>query len=236
MSNHNFSFNPKIEAFLENLKSNNNKYWFEERREFYESEIKSALREFLAIMGEKFAEARIPYFAEPKLSLFRINRDVRFSKDKSPYKTNLGIFFPYLVPAKPSRSGDAVGFYFHIEPKRNFFGAGVRKPSQAYLKRFREILSKDADKFDKIFRETLRFFPDGTESDSLKRMPGGFEIEPRFAKYLKYKEFIVAKTLRSEEVFSREIADLTFSAAAAAEPFLKFLSRGFELNKRASLL
>lgn len=171
--------------FLSDLKANNDRDWFAEHKPRYEEHIKDpALR-----MIEDFAPhlAKIsPHFMATPRSLFRIYRDTRFSKDKSPYKTAAGIHFRH----EQAKDAYAPGFYFHIEPKQVFVAMGIWHPQSPALRMIREHIVEDPAGWKrasrgKRFRETFEL-----EGESLKRPPKGVDPEHPLLEDLKRKDFI----------------------------------------------
>jgi len=113
-------FSPEVISFLKDLKNNNNRDWFNAKKSFYLNEIKEKSLALISEMQYVFAAEDLPFDADLKKSLFRIYRDIRFSKDKSPYKTHIGMFFPYKAGASKLKPVEATGIYLHIEPGPEF--------------------------------------------------------------------------------------------------------------------
>lgn len=162
--------------FLSKLSRNNNREWFENHRDDYKEMLLEPAQEFVVEMGEKLQSIRPNIIALPKIdkSIFRLHRDVRFSKDKLPYKTNLGIIFWEGDDKKLESSG----FYFHIEPKYFFLGGGTYMFSDQMLKVYREAL---ADKIagDQIAKAVKKVAKIGYSigGENFKRLPKGFDAD-----------------------------------------------------------
>lgn len=132
------SFSPAALRFFRQLAAHNDKQWFEAHRDEYENEVRAPMRFLIEDMNVRFARFAPEIGGDPKRSMFRINRDIRFSKDKSPYKTNAGCWFHHRgasgrVGAEASEG--SAGFYFHLEPTKSFVGAGLWMPPRPQLNR-----------------------------------------------------------------------------------------------------
>jgi len=204
--------------FLEDLKANNDREWFAGNKHRYEEHLKApALR-----LIEDFAPAleRIsPHFSATPRSLFRIHRDTRFSKDKSPYKTYTGIHFRH------QRAGDvhAPGFYFHLEPQNVFAALGIWHPAADMLRRIRERIVEDPTAWTRAtrggeFTETFEL-----AGERLKRPPRGFDAEHPLVEDLKWKDVVavrqLSRTFAAGPRLPQELADLY----AAGTGFMRFL-------------
>jgi uncharacterized protein (TIGR02453 family) len=214
--------------FLHGLKKNNNKEWFEAHRDAYERDLREPFKSLVLAMAEKFRIAKLPIVANVKTSLFRINRDIRFSKDKTPYKTHVGAWFPLENISKEDWSG----FYIGFDPKGSknlnvWCGGGSYQPEPPQLKRIRERISSDFKTFQKLlndpaFREE---YPNGfAEGEKLKRIPQGYSEDDPAAEYLKQKSFYFNAELSREEVLSDELPDLLVRKYKAALPLTQFLA------------
>ena len=161
-------------AFLSRLSRNNNRDWFESHREDYKTMFLEPAQEFIVEMGAKLQTIRPNMIAIPKVdkSIFRLHRDVRFSKDKLPYKTNLGILFWEGDDKKIESSG----FYFHIEPKYFFIGGGTYVFSDNMIKVYREALSdKTAGEQIAQVINKMKKFGYQIGGQHFKRLPKGFD-------------------------------------------------------------
>jgi uncharacterized protein (TIGR02453 family) len=134
-----FSFPQITEKFLSDLSKHNNKEWFEKNRDRFDFEFLQPAVQFVSEMGEKLSEIIPNINAVPKIdkSIFRLHRDVRFSKDKSPFKSNLGLYF---WEGKGKRM-ECAGFYFHIEPQKIFLGGGMYVFTKEQLKKYRDVVA-----------------------------------------------------------------------------------------------
>jgi uncharacterized protein (TIGR02453 family) len=216
--------------FLVDLAGNNERSWFQPRKEQYERLLKEPLEALCVALGERFAARGLPLRADPKKSPFRIYRDVRFSKDKSPYKTNLGADFPYVDPAAPpSDDGphSAGGGYIHISPAESFVGGGMWHPEPARLAAFRALVDSQPDRVLAAIEEpgfVARFKSVNSDGDALKRVPAGFAPDHPHAELLKMKNVVFGRVLKPDEVFSAKLPDILVDDFAAAMPVYRLLA------------
>ncbi len=172
--------------FLTRLKHNNSKDWFNANRELYESDILNPTREFVISMGAKLRQLAPAIIADPRVnrSLFRINRDIRFSKDKSPYKTHISIFFWEGKAPKLENSG----YYFHIKPEELYLGAGLHIFPKWVLEKFRKAVS-NSQWNNSLTEAIVEVRNNGCEigGDKYKRYPPGYNQEVAEPELLLYK-------------------------------------------------
>jgi uncharacterized protein (TIGR02453 family) len=218
-------FSPDVPKFFSELKENNNKDWFSEHKVFYEKNIKETAKSFIASMGERFARLDLPFIADPKKSVFRINRDIRFSSNKDPYKTNLGIIFPYTFSQANKMPVQSIGLYYHLEHDGSFIAGGIHMPETPVLRLIRNNIASNWDEFKKIVNDKnlKREFEGSFYGESLKRMPQGFPADHPAGDYLKLKEFTVFSNIPIDASFSSGILDIIEKKAVAAVPFFNFL-------------
>jgi uncharacterized protein (TIGR02453 family) len=211
-------------SFLRKLKKNNNKPWFEANRNGYteaKQEVEIFLEGLIASYGKTDdAISRLT----PKDCMFRINRDVRFSKDKSPYKTNFGAF---INPG--GKKSTLAGYYLHIEPGASFVGGGLWMPMPAELAKIRQEIDYNLPEFTAIlgsasFKKQFGLLYSG-EDMSLRRVPKGYDNDNPAAEYLKLKSFIATKKLSDEEVNSASLKKSCIVAFVALKPLLDFINR-----------
>lgn len=217
-------FTAETLRFLEELDANNNRPWFNDNKDRYEASVLDPALRFIDLMYEPLAEIAPHFTAIPKRtggSLMRIYRDTRFARDKTPYKTNIGIQFRHEF----GRDVHAPGYYLHIAADRSFVGAGLWRPPGVPLKRIRQrIVDKPAEwrraTDGALFRE--RYSLGG---ESLLRAPRGFPSDHPLIDELKRKDFIAVQDLRPEDVtlpgFPEEVRD----SMQAAEPLMRFLCK-----------
>src|SRR5918996_3657025 len=192
------SFGPELFRFLRDLEANNDRMWFNANKERYEREVRDPALDFVEDFAPHLAEISPHFVADPRPSggsLFRIHRNTRFSKDKSPYKPYTGIQFRHEL----GKDAHAPGFYLHLESGGVFAGAGIWHPDQPTLVRIREAIARDPEAWRKATAgERFRL-----AGDSLKRAPAGFEPEHPLIEDLKRKDFIGVVTLTENQVCAR---------------------------------
>jgi uncharacterized protein (TIGR02453 family) len=207
--------------FLEQLGKNNNKEWFDAHKKEYETLRKDWIQ---------FVSELIPAFGafdptllhlEPKDCLFRINRDVRFSKDKSPYKTNFGSSLN-----AGGKKAEFFGYYLHIEPKGCFMAGGAYGPSPASLAAIRQEIDYNAKEFHSIVthKSFIKHFGSLT-GETLVRPPKGYEVDNPSIGYLKHKSFLAQRSLSMEEVTSTKLIAQLVQTGQAMKPLIDFLNR-----------
>lgn len=212
-------------TFLHGLKKNNTKIWFDAHRDDYETYLREPSKALVETMAEYIKDAGLPLVANPKRSLFRINRDIRFSKDKSPYKTHIGIVFP----VDGLKEDEWTGMYLGMEPEgtsgmRATIGGGVHQPSSSYLKRLRTKLAKEHKTFEKLIADKnfRKEYPKGITGQSLIRPPTGFNEDHPGIKWLKMKDFGFGASITKEELMSPKLSKLLIKKFTAGQEILRF--------------
>src|SRR6476619_4551253 len=144
-------FTPAALKFLSGLAKNNNKGWFEAHRDEYETEVREPMRDLIGEMNERFAQFAPEIGGDSKRSMFRINRDIRFSKDKSPYKTHAACWFHHRNASRAvgaEADVGSAGFYFHLQPGKSALGAGLWMPPRSQLDKLRGAIAGDPQGFE----------------------------------------------------------------------------------------
>ena len=222
------TFSPALFAFLRDLRANNDRDWFKANRPRYDEAVLEPALRFISDF-EPHLHAISPHFvADPRPvggSLFRIHRDTRFSKDKSPYKTHTGIHFRHAL----AKSAHAPGFYLHLEPGQVFLGAGIWRPEAEPLARIRTAIAEDPDRWTSTTRS--KPFADVYQlgGDSLKRAPAGFDREHPLIDELRRKDFIAIRSLTDKAACSNGFLEETAGTFAAAGPLVHFLCDAIEV-------
>jgi uncharacterized protein (TIGR02453 family) len=212
-------FSPAAIKFLRDLAKHNDRTWFAPRKPLYENECLAALNALVADASAALRKAKVPLGAGPKGAAFRIYRDVRFSPDKSPYKTNLGAFLTRSDRQAPG------GLYIHIQPKNSFMAAGFYQLDKPLLQRWREDMATQPKRFAAVLRALERSGSPLSEGHAaLKRMPRGFEAqaETALAPYFKAGSFMISETLTDNDVMSRALIDRMAAIGKRAKPLLDF--------------
>lgn len=204
--------------FLKELKQNNKREWFQENKVWYESS-RNTILQFLdqkLIPGLAAFDPSVQSVTG-KQCLFRIYRDVRFSKDKSPYKTNFGASFGMKLKTS--------GYYLHIEPGNSFVGGGIYHPSSDELKAIRKEVYYNIDKLNEIRSnpEFKKTFGDIT-GEKLKRLPLGFPKDFYDPELLKLKDFLVMVSLSDEDLLKSDLDQYILSIFKKQKPFNDFLN------------
>jgi uncharacterized protein (TIGR02453 family) len=210
--------------FLKKLRKNNNKPWFDANRDVY-TEAKQELEIFLEGLISNYGKTDHSIAGlKPKECLFRINRDVRFSKDKSPYKTNFGAS---INPG--GKKSSFAGYYLHIEPGQSFVGGGIWMPMPPDLAKIRQEIDYNLKEFSSIVKSPAFKKQYGTlytgEDISLVRVPKGYETSNPAAPYLRLKSIIATRKLTDEEIISTSLQKTCIGAFIALKPLVEFINR-----------
>lgn len=222
-------FGPELFGFLRALRAHNDRAWFAAHKERYERDLRGPALGFVDAFAAPLARISAHLVADPRPvggSLFRLQRDTRFAKDKTPYKTHAGIQFRHSA----GRDVHAPCFYLHLEPGRVFGGAGVWHPDPAALLALRTALVKDPAGWKKAtsgkaFREQCRL-----DGELLKRPPRGFAPDHPLAEHLRRKDFLVVTDWTEKDVVRPDFLARFTSFCRAAAPFNAFLARALRLE------
>ena len=207
--------------FLKDLKKNNNKLWFDEHRKQYEN-AKADMLLLSAKMIDAIASFDEPIgILEPKNCTFRINRDVRFSKNKDPYKSNMAAYFN-----KDGKKGIGAGYYLHIEPGKSFAAGGIWMPEPAVLAGIRQEIDYNYKEWQSIItnKNFKKLFMDGITGDALIRPPKGYEDNNPAINFIKMKSFIVNKTFTDAEVQNTSFVKDVAASFAAMKHVVDFIN------------
>ena len=206
--------------FLRTLEKNNNREWFNENKTIYQE----AQQDVISFV-EKLIEEMVVFDeeigkADAKKSLFRIYRDTRFSKDKSPYKTNFG------VSLGMGKGSQKAGYYLHIEPGKSFLAGGIYMPESSVLKEIRKEISAFGEEFLTIVEkdEFRNYFRGLSVEDKLKKVPQGFEKDDKMAEFLKLKHYIVTHPISDEQLLNENAAKEFAKIYKAMKPLNDFLN------------
>lgn len=210
--------------FLEDLKKNNTREWFQEHKDRY-LEAKKEFEDFMTAFLPQIAEIDKELAGlEAKQCIFRIFRDVRFSKDKSPYKTNMGA----AMTRGGRKSGNAT-YYFHVEPGNIFVGGGIWMPPAPQLKAMRQEVYYNAEEFKEIINDPgfKKYFTQ-LDGEKLKRHPRDFPPDFPDIDLLKYKSYIVGDHLDDDIIDSTKLSDELLKIYKALYPFNRFINRALD--------
>ena len=226
-------FSPTALTFLADLRKHNNRRWFQARKHIYEQCVKAPMVEVILRIGEAFPRFAPEMVADPKISLYRIYRDTRFSPDKSPYKTHAAAVFP--VRGLPKNSGP--GLYFHISPEEVLMGGGIYMPEPASLRAVRERIAASPREFISIV-ESPRFrkaFGE-LEGEQLKTIPKGFSADQPGAKYLRYKQFLFGKVFSPTLATSPRFLPTLLDCFEEGMPLIRFLAAAIPNGAQRKLI
>jgi uncharacterized protein (TIGR02453 family) len=215
---------PQTLTFLRQLRKNNDKAWFDAHRKEYET----AKKDFEGFVAE-LLKALIPLEAElanqqAKDCTYRIFRDVRFSKDKTPYKSHFGAFF-----ARGGRKWDGAGYYLHLEPGAIFAGGGLWMPEPSLLKKVRQEIDYDFPAFKEIVdnKSFRKLFPK-LNGEALSRPPQGYDVNNPAIEFLKMKSLTAGHPMKDEDLTSGKAIKNVVGVFTTLSPLINFLNRAQE--------
>jgi uncharacterized protein (TIGR02453 family) len=208
--------------FMKRLKRNNNRPWFEKHKEEYEAFVKLPMQSLIATLQPHFERFAPEFDIHPKKSLFRIYRDVRFSKDKTPYKTHAAAHF--VLRGKP-KGVEGSGFYLHIEPGEVFLGGGIYMPDGDQLKKIRKAIARQPERFllmvgQKDFKKMFGKL----QGEKLQRVPRGYEPDHPMAEWLKHKQFFFWVEWPETKCLRAKFVDDVAGVFESAIPMVRFLN------------
>jgi len=216
--------------FLNELANNNNRNWFDRNRQRYEDEVREPAFDYIRAMEQYIADIS-PYFivAAKKTggSLMRVYRDIRFSKDKTPYKTNIGIQFRHAA----GRDVHAPGFYLHIEPGEIFLAAGIWSPDNPTLNKVRTLIDEYPDEWEKIKRNLINKKNSFEfHGESLKKAPRGFASDHALLDDLRRKHYVAIKQIDRKVVLGKSATKNTAALFEKTAPLVRFICEANDLD------
>jgi uncharacterized protein (TIGR02453 family) len=226
-------FTPEAIQFLADLAQNNDRAWFQPRKAEFERLLREPMEAMIAALSERLAARGVPMVADPKRSPFRIYRDTRFSKDKSPYKTHLGATFPWSGGATGVAAGGGHqerahgnGGYFHFQPGEMYAGGGMWHMEKPALEAFRAAVRDDPDRVLAALEDPgfVDAWGEVRPHDQLKRFPPGWPKDHPNAALFLWKDVVFGRRLDDAEVLSPELPDRLAAHYAAAAPVFRFLA------------
>jgi uncharacterized protein (TIGR02453 family) len=232
-------FTRKALTFLRQLKKNNRRDWFEANKDTYVADVQERMRSFVQEMDTRFGRFAPEIIGDVKKSVFRIYRDVRFSKDKSPYKTHAACWFFHRGAGKKvgqeAHEGGA-GFYFHLQPGESFIGAGIWMPPRPTLNRLRSAVVDDLTAFRKIVdsRSIKRRYGGLSEEGRLTRIPRGYPQDHAAGDLLRNVSFIVGRSVTDAEVLDSKIAQHVEKDFTVALPLVRWLNEALGYKAASS--
>jgi len=220
------AFDADLFAYLKDLAANNDRVWFNENKKRYELTVKEPALDFIESFRPRLAEISPHFEANARVvggSLFRINRDTRFAKDKTPYKIHTGMHFRH----ERAKDAHAPGFYLHLQPRGNFMGAGLWRPEPKVARQIREYMSEHRDRWTAVTTDLGLFELAG---DSLKRPPRGFDPEDPLLDDLKRKDFMTTASFTQKEITAANFLEVFDQRCRQTLPFVAFLCDALELD------
>ena len=222
-------FSKKTIQFLKELAKNNNRDWFAQNKERYETLVREPALSYIEAMAQPMAKVSPHVVVSAKKSggsMMRVYRDTRFGHDKTPYKTNVGIQFRHAR----GKDVHAPGFYLHIEPKEVFLGAGIWKPESSTLAAVRALMDDDPARWKRLVRKVCKDTGFEFAGDSLKRPPKGYPAEHPLVDDLKRKDFMVIRSLPVSDIYKPEFVKQTAQAFKQAAPLVSFICEADDLD------
>jgi uncharacterized protein (TIGR02453 family) len=218
------SFRPELFRFLSDLKANNDREWFAANKDRYEEHVRGPALDFVADFAPRLEKISTHFVADPRPSggsLFRIHRDTRFSKDKSPYKPYVGIQFRHEL----AKSAHTPGFYLHLQPGSVFVGVGIWHPDSPTLGRIREAIVDDPQAWRRATAgKTWRL-----AGESLKRAPAGFDPEHPLIEDLKRKNVVAAVELTQKDACAPGFIARFGATCKETSPLVRFVCKALDL-------
>ncbi|MCP5092213.1 MAG: DUF2461 domain-containing protein [Gammaproteobacteria bacterium] len=217
-------FYPETIRFLEQLAANNNRDWFNENKRRYEDDVLDVALRFIQSMQDPLADIAPHFVATPTRmggSLMRVYRDTRFSHNKTPYKTNIGIQFRH----EQAKDVHSPGYYLHVDPNQVFVGVGMWRPDAEPLRNIRQRIAARPGEWQRVMsdRGFKRHFDLGGES--LVRPPRGFDKDHECIEDIKRKSFIAGRELDVNDCLKPQFQRTVESSFKTAEPFMRFLCK-----------
>jgi uncharacterized protein (TIGR02453 family) len=218
---------PATTSFLNNLRKNNNRNWFEEHRKEYETARADFLQFTQKVIDQFGKKDRAVAELKAKDCMFRINRDVRFSKNKDPYKTNFAASF-----SKGGKKSGFAGYYIHLEPDRLMMGGGIWMPEPDQIKKIRQEIDYNWSDFEKTIRNKSfqKVYGDLYMGSDVKltRPPKGYEADHPAVEYLKLKSWIVTANLNNQLITSNTLQKEIHDAFVILQPLIRFINQALE--------
>jgi uncharacterized protein (TIGR02453 family) len=212
-------FNPAFFKFFEQLEKNNHKEWFDANRTTYEKEVKEPFKKFVTHILNELAKDQPDILKDASKSIFRINRDIRFSKDKSPYKNHVGAVF--------SRSGTKdtrPGYYLHMGAKEIFIGGGMYEVGKEQLEKIRQEIFYNNDAFKKIINEkNFKEYYGKVQGEQNKVLTPEYKEFIKEQPLIANKQFYFMGTMKKEDVLSKDFDKIVLKHFKAAAKFNDFM-------------
>ena len=221
-------FTPAFFKFLRELKANNNRPWFTENKQRYESQVRDAMLVFIEEFGPRLHKISRHFSADPRPvggSMFRIYRDVRFSPDKSPYKTNVAARFHHDA----AKSMNAPGYYMHLSGREVFVAGGIYMPDSAAATKIRDAIVKRPQQWTKTISSSAFKQHCELSGSRLTRPPRGYDSGHPLIEDLKLKSFMAVANFTDKDACAPDFMDRFANTCEAAAPFMRFLTTALDL-------
>ncbi len=210
-------------GFMTRLKKNNNRPWFQKHKTEYEESVRFPMQCLIASLAQQMTEVAPEFSFDPKHSIFRIYRDVRFSNNKAPYKTNVAASFELRGKKNPTQTP---GFYLGIEPGEIFVGGGLYMPTGPQLKAIRSSLAQRSQEFlDLVGDRSFKRRFGGILGEKLQKAPLGYPKDHPMIEYLRFKQWFIGVEWGHTESYSPKFVDRVAAVFADAMPFMRWLLR-----------
>ena len=223
-------FRPAAFRFLRDLARNNQKAWFEANRDVYEREVRDPMRRFVEAVDTRLASIAPEIVGDPRRSMFRIHRDVRFSRNKAPYKTNAGAWFYHRNAGRKvgtDGEGGGAGFYFHIDPSTCFMAGGIWMPARPALLGIREAIAEHPAALPRLTGTPVfrRHFDELSPAAKLRRVPRDFPADHPAGEWLKLQSFTARAMIERDVVTSPRLVDHLCRDFERLVPLVRWLNR-----------
>jgi uncharacterized protein (TIGR02453 family) len=222
-------FNAPALRFLRGLARNNRREWFQEHRSDYEDHVHAPMRLLVEELDVRFARFAPEITGDSRRSIFRIYRDVRFSRDKSPYKTHAACWFSHRNAGHGVGSethGAGAGYYFHLEPGGSIVAGGIWMPPRPTLNRLREAIAARPREFARTMSTPAfkRRFGSLSEEDMLKRLPRGYDAGHPAERWLRFVSFTVSAPLSDKDILGSGLGDRIERDFRSMLPLVRWLN------------
>ncbi|MEQ9298680.1 MAG: DUF2461 domain-containing protein [Cyclobacteriaceae bacterium] len=209
-----------VMKFLSDLEKNNTRDWMQDNKKVYQK-AKDEFNEFVSQLISGISEFDPDLLGvEPKQCIFRINRDIRFSKDKSPYKNNFGAYM-----AKGGKKGEGGGYYIHLQPGESFVGGGIYMPPSDKLAKIRQEIDYNPDPLLAVLAdEQFKSFYGGLSGEQLKTAPKGYEKDHMNIELLRFKSFVVFRKISNDQIGSKVFVNDVVKGFQLLKPLKDYLS------------
>ena len=218
-------FYPDTFEFLKTLSANNNKAWFDEHRENYEHHVRGPAIDFVEAFSHNLSRLSPHFIASAKKvggSMMRIHRDTRFSKDKTPYKTHVGIHFRHQA----GKDIHSAAYYLHISEEECFIGAGIWRPDSKAISGIRDRIDQKPELWKKVIKSIKE--PWAFTGESLVRPPRGFDKDHPLIDDLKRKDFILLQPIDKQQVLSPDLPDYIYKQLKSCSKLMEFLCQSVD--------